>query len=343
MEKQEKGPINKTTAKRESHREVYFDPQNFLEDMDLYKLSEEIRNEASAYDSEKEAVKMVKERYAEALGEEDPLIQKYEEAGPLQLEELKKKHNEELRSVGLDLEDITIYSIEKDEDSETEDIQEKKEIIYIKDYKKFVNYLKQLDLEKISGAEVKFLDSVLGYLTDGIKEYYDTRKSDERLEELLLASKDIINEYKRFDKDQQVRMFPRFRELEDHILAARGEYLREFNFLTENLYDIPSLEEIWDSKFDKDLYIKTLDNVYKRIDKIKKNENALKNRNSIYLIRDYEEKFHKDLEFVHSLLVKNSVENPFVEHALALLTGRPNEKVLKEVTEHLEDFLKKLR
>ncbi len=345
MEKEKDFTIKAANKSQESHEEIHFDPQGILDDIDYYKFSEEVKHEISIYDSEKEALKAVKEIHAEAFGEEDPLVKKYEEMGPLKFEELKKKHKEELSAIGLNMEELTSYKVEQGDvltkDPETEETEERREIIYIQDYKKFVNYLKQINPEKMSGPQVTFLDSTLTYLTDGIKEYYDISKSDERLEDLMLASKDIISEYKRLDRGQKIRLFPQLRDMEDYILAARGEYLREFNYLTEKLNTIPSLEKIWGSDFDKGLYLKTLDNVHKRIGKILKDQNALKN--CVYMVRDYEEKFHKDLEFAQSLLVKNPVENIFMEKALSMLVGNQDEKVLKEVTLHLEDFLIKLR
>lgn len=237
MEGKEKKPIPEQGKGQESHEK--FDPGNFLDDIEYYKLCEEIKIESNFFDSEIRGFEIVKKTFMERLGHISPLFDRYEKNGPINFDYLEKKYKIKLQKMGIGIEEIKdfeMYRVENEEkddegdsdDMETLDVFNSNELLFIEDYKKFSVYLKDLKPEDLDEPTVSFLDSFLLYLTEGIRKYYDINESDIRLEELMLASRDIESELERLDTHFTEDIFPNFPDFLDYIDAARGGYLKEF-------------------------------------------------------------------------------------------------------------------
>src|SRR3989304_2577912 len=239
MEGKEKNPIRKKGNVSQEGLEKYLDYKQFADDVAFYKICMEIASQAKFFDSEEEAFDYVFESHEENIKYEGPLFQRYEEQGPIDFEYLKKNYESKFDRIGLEIEEIRSFEthkiareeeeIEENSDDKdktnTEDFFKEEELISVKDYKKFIEYLKNIKTEDLNDQAIKFINSLLSDFIKGLQKEYSIEKEDVRLEELIFASRDIATEIERLDGYFQDPVFDRLPEFQDYIDAARGGYL----------------------------------------------------------------------------------------------------------------------
>ena len=150
------------------------------------------------------------------------------------------------------MEEIENFEIKKikekgDEDDEEGDIKEKKEtrdvlthreLIFVTNYKKFIEYMGNITREDFKSPANNFINSVIGYFIEGLKKDYvinDPNNPDNRFLELMGSVRDFEKEIDRFDGYyREAVIFPKMRELRGYLKAAREGHLAEFRKEQEN-------------------------------------------------------------------------------------------------------------
>lgn len=141
-------------------------------------------------------------------------------------EDLKGEIGDFLDNTGLELEPVKAGWIMASSEGSQSGTEMK---LNLKDGKKFVAYLESLDKESITESQTTGLKDVAKILTEQFSERYQIDNvEDDRLMELMGNLSNIIDQYKRLEKDGSKDLHDSISTLEKYFSFARQGCLKEF-------------------------------------------------------------------------------------------------------------------